>query len=276
MKNIVLVILSIAFLYLLFTKTNLGETIMSKINDIMEPQEELLTAPSEKPANNDQEIKEILRLTRVINDLEESLKSVSSEYSQLDGAKTEGNMSIDQHQELLSRIDKVKTKLAEDQATISQLQDQIKAYKSENQNINKIKKLYGQMLNEKNAEIANLSGSITRLQETLAAKEKVIEDQGVIIQEQTTVIEQQKEVIQKLSVKHLLLYSRKQTRQYTIEGNQVQLFQKLRKVELVSEHAEGSYSLSEQNGSAVLTILDEENFWAGNNFVIIKVKSGTI
>lgn len=233
--------------------------------------------PIQAPAGNDDELKEILRLTRLITDVELNISKIQREYGVVQTkslATNETGQSNDKR--LLSDIDAIFDRIKNDQKTIDNLKQQLKTYKSPNADVNRIKQQFEKILAEKDQQIVDLSSRLTTLQTTLLDKENQIQLQAETIVKQINHIENQRQKIDKLSQKHLILYARRETSQSIVKGNIVKIPQRLRKIEIVSFHDDDSYILNEKNSEAIIQILDEKKFWNYNNYLIVRIKSRSL
>lgn len=233
--------------------------------------------PIQTPAGNDEELKEILRLTRLITDVELNISKIQREYGVVQTKSLVTNeMGQSNDQRLLSDIDAIFQRIKNDQKTIDNLKQQLKTYKSPNADVNRIKQQFEKILAEKDQQIVDLSTRLTTLQTTLLDKENQIQKQAETIVKQINHIENQRQEIDKLSQKHLILYARRETSQSIVKGNIVKIPQRLRKIEIVSFHDEDSYILNEKNSEAIIQILDEKKFWNYNNYLIVRIKSRSL
>jgi chromosome segregation ATPase len=233
--------------------------------------------PTQAPADNDEELKEILRLTRLITDVEVNISRIQREYGVVQTKTLAANeMGQSNDQKLLMDIDAIFDKIKNDQKTIDNLKKQLKTYKSANADVNRIKQQFEKILAEKDEQINDLSSRLTTIQTTLLEKEQVIQKQAETIVKQINHIENQKQEIDLLSQKYLILYARRETSQTVIEGNVVRIPQRLRRIEIVSFHDEDSYLLNEKNNEAIIQILNEEKFWDYNNYLIVRVRSRSL
>lgn len=234
-------------------------------------------SPIQAPVGNDEELKEILRLTRLITDVEVNISRIQREYGVVQSKTLGANeMGHSNDQRLLSDIDAIFQRIKNDQKTIDNLKQQLKTYKSPNADVNRIKQQFEKILAEKDQQIDELSSRLTTLQNTLQEKERQIQVQAETIVKQINHIENQKQEIDRLTQKHLILYARRETSQTIIEGNIVRIPQRLRRIEIVSFHDEDSYILNEKNSEAIIQILDEKKFWDYNNYLIVRVKSRSL
>jgi predicted nucleic acid-binding Zn-ribbon protein len=244
---------------------------------LFESDEKVIQTPISVPAGNEEEIKEILRLTRLITDVEVNISKIQREYGVVQTKTlTTNEMGQSNDQKLLSDIDAIFDRIKSDQKTIDNLKHQLKTYKSPNADVNRIKQQFEKILAEKDQQIDDLSSRLTTIQNTLQEKERQIQVQAETIVKQINHIENQRQEIDKLSQKHLILYARKETSQTIIEGNIVRIPQRLRRIEIVSFHDEESYILNEKNNEAIIQILNEEKFWDYNNYLIVRVKSRSL
>jgi chromosome segregation ATPase len=235
------------------------------------------SVPIQAPTGNDEELKEILRLTRLITDVEVNISKIQREYGVVQAKTLATNeMGQSNDQRLLSDIDAIFERIKNDQRTIDNLKQQLKTYKSPNADVNIIKQQFEKILVEKDQQIDDLSSRLSAHQKTLLDKEREIKKQAETIVKQINHIENQKQEIEKLSQKHLILYARKETRQTIIEGNIIRIPQRLRRIEIVSFHDEDSYLLNEKNNETIIQITNENKFWDYNNYLIVRVKSRSL
>ncbi|MDX9848257.1 MAG: hypothetical protein RBT74_14840 [Tenuifilaceae bacterium] len=233
--------------------------------------------PIQAPAGNDEELKEILRLTRLITDVEVNISKIQREYGIVQTKTLAANeMGQSNDQKLLSDIDAIFEKIRNDQKTIDNLKRQLKLYKSPNADVNRIKQQFEKIVAEKDEQITVLTTRLTTLQNTITQKEEVIQQQAETIVKQINHIEEQKQEIDKLSQKYLILYARREVLQEKIEGNTIQIPYKSRRIEIVSYHNEDSYRLTEDSNGSIISIIDEEKFWDYNNYLIVRVKSRSL
>jgi chromosome segregation ATPase len=225
------------------------------------------------PQNNDEEIKEILRLTRMISEVEDNVNEIVSDYQVAKALEVEGEIQDQSNDaELLGNIDAIKQRIANDQQQIAALRNQLKQYNSSNKDINKIKREYISQLEKKDEMINNLSGELDMMRTKIQEKEAIIDEQKNKISRQENKIESQKELINDLNKKNIIIYSKKMTQMYELVGDIVKLDYPERKIEVISDHPAGSYSLLKNNqGNAVINIGNPADFWGGNNFLIIRV-----
>jgi hypothetical protein len=242
----------------------------------------LKSVPAESNANNEDEIKEILRLTRVLSDIESRVSEMHKNYGIITLANLEsGQNNMDVDQKLLSDIDNIMLQIEEDKEVIAELQNQLQKYESNNENINEIKKYYAKIIEEKNIQIAELELKIIKMQVKIINKDALIHEQASkidsqnnAITKQSVIISEQEQTLEELSRKNIILYSRRKTVHEVINGNVIHLPQRERRIELISEHNANSYVIKEEDGNAVIYILSEEKFWDGNNYLIVRVKRG--
>lgn len=233
--------------------------------------------PVEAPTGNEEEIKEILRLTRILSHVEANISKVHREYGAVQSMNLETQeMGSDKDKQLLSDIDAIFNKLDEDQETIDNLRRQLKAYKSSNADVNRIKQYFENIVTEKDQQIEDLSSKLHTLQTSLLEKEKVINSQTETIVKQINHIESQKQKIDELSQKYLILYARRETSMQVIYDNTIKIPQRLRRIEIVSYHEDESYVITEKDGESIIVILDEDKFWDFNNYIIVRVRSRSL
>jgi len=244
---------------------------------LFESDEKVIETPISVPAGNEEEIKEILRLTRLITDVEVNISKIQREYGVVQTKTLAANeMGQSNDQKLLSDIDAIFEKIKDDQKTIDNLKRQLKLYKSPNADVNRIKQQFEKIVAEKDEQITDLTTRLTTLQNTITQKEEVIQQQAETIVKQINHIEEQKQEIDKLSQKYLILYARREVLQEKIEGNTIQIPYKSRRIEIVSYHNEDSYRLTEDSNGSIISIIDKEKFWDYNNYLIVRVKSRSL
>jgi len=245
--------------------------------------------------NNRDEIKEIMELTKLIHEVE---TEVSVIYEQFDLIRINQNKLENpsyQGNRLLSDIKDLRESIGRDKLRIAELKNQVSSYKTSNSNLNQIKKQYIKMLDSKDRSISVLKERIDIIENELYTKSKVIEEQAKIISDQKSdiitqkgIIEKQYEnikskqenidyqerVIEELSVKHVILYARKETIHLELKSNSFYLQNKISQLEIISEHPATSFQMTElKEGVTEFIILNPTEFWNGNNYLLIAVKS---
>ncbi len=248
-----------------------------------------------KAYDNRDEVKEIMELTKLLHEVEKEVNDVYEQYDIIRINQSALEYPGEKGTRLLNNIKDLRETIGYDRIRIAELQDQISSYKSSNSSINQIKKQYINILEAKDQNIKNLQKRLNTLENELKTKElviveqaKVISDQKNNIQSQEDIIKNQKEVIidkqskleyknqliEGLSVKHVILYARKETIHIELEGNSLYLQNKISQLEIISEHPSTSYLIRElEEGVTEFKILDAQAFWNSNNYLLISVKS---
>ena len=248
-----------------------------------------------KVNDNRDEIKEIMELTKLLQNIEEEVNNVYDQYDiiRIDYNQLENTPSFENR--LLMDLKNLGETIAYDRIRIADFKIQINSYSSSNKSLNQIKKQYIKILESKDEKIGTLQRHIIVLENELKQTGALLKEQANIITTQKGNIQDQREiiknreedlltkqanieyqnrVIEKLSVKHIILYSRKETIHLELEGNSFRLHNKINQIEIMSEHPKSSYVLNEfSNGETEFEILNTSAFWNNNNYVLIQVKS---
>ena len=248
-----------------------------------------------KVNDNRDEIKEIMELTKLLQNIEEEVNNVYDQYDiiRIDYNQLENTPSYENR--LLMDLKNLGETIAYDRIRIADFKIQINSYSSSNKSLNQIKKQYIKILESKDEKIGTLQRHIIVLENELKQTGALLKEQANIITTQEGNIQDQREiiknreedlltkqanieyqnrVIEKLSVKHIILYSRKETIHLELEGNSFRLHNKINQIEIMSEHPKSSYFLNEfSNGETEFEILNASAFWNNNNYVLIQVKS---
>jgi chromosome segregation ATPase len=236
-------------------------------------------ASNSKKTNNQQsggdptaELKEVVHLTNMLRKVEKGVNEIYDKYDIIQ-LQNNAELPLNSDEQLLSNINNLQIIIDNNRAQIAALKNEINSLKSTNKEVREIKLNYLKMVDEKNLQIEKLVEKTMQLEAEITQRDLIIEENKQVISKQNATISDQRTKIEILNQKHVIIYSRKKTNQYTLEGSIISIPEKERNITLISEHPAESFQLR-ANGkeNCDLIIYDANKFWNGSNYVIIKVR----
>jgi DNA repair exonuclease SbcCD ATPase subunit len=296
LERVLIAIIIIVLAYVAYTQYNsIAHIFNSKFLQGVLFKQEPRKTDAIKAFDKQDEVKEIMELTKLLHDVEKEVNDVYNQYDLIRINRNAIENSGEKGIHLLRDIKDLRQTINYDRNRIADLKRQIASYKSSNNSLNQIKKQYIKILESKDRNINNLQKRLVTLENEMNEKEiiiveqaKVISDQQYNIHSQEEIINDQKEdilakqkkleystqLIEDLSVKHVILYARKETIHIELDGNSFYLQNKVNQLEIFSEHPISSYQIRDlEDGIIEFEIVNPIEFWNNNNYLLIRVKS---
>ena len=218
------------------------------------------------------EIREIMHLTLLLQEVEKGVNDIYNEYDIIQ-LQTNSEYPITNDEQLLININLLKQLMRDHENQMLELRKKIDSLNTTNNETEKIKNSYMNIVKEKNIQITRLIEKTLELESEIKKRDLIIEENSEIINQQQYQITSQNTRIEKLSQKHAILYSRRKTFHYLLNSNTIFFNNKLSNVKLISVHPKGSYKLQATGKkTSKLSIYNPDKFWGESNYVIIKVR----